>query len=89
MRSFAILAAALAFLMLAGCAREQVRDLGGGRLSVTACSEAGLTNPQVQAIHAADSYCSKYGQAAVVQRFEPQSCPRTSAAAIAAEFTCR
>jgi hypothetical protein len=90
MRWFVILAAELALLTLTGCAREQVRDLGGGRHSVTACSEAGLTNPQVQAVHAADHYCGKYGQAAVVQRFEPESCPSAAAsAAIAAEFICR
>jgi hypothetical protein len=90
MNRFAILAAQLALLTLAGCAREQVRDLGGGRHSITACSDAGLTNPQVQAVHAADHYCGKYGQAAVVQRFEPESCPGAAAsAAIAAEFTCR
>jgi hypothetical protein len=90
MRWFAILAAELALLALAGCARDRVKDLGGGRHSITACSEAGLTNPQVQVVRAADNYCGKYGQAAVVQRFEPESCPSAAAsAAIAAEFICR
>jgi hypothetical protein len=74
---------------LAGCAGEQVRDLGGGKHSVSACSDSGLTNPQVNAVRAADHYCGKFDQVSVVERFEPDTCPTPATSAMAVVFTCR
>ena len=76
-------------LMLAGCGSEPVKDLGGGHHSVSACSDAGVTNPQVRAVAAADRYCHKFGEAAVVDRFDEEVCSRPSTTATAAVFTCR
>jgi hypothetical protein len=74
---------------LAGCAGDQVKDLGGGKHSVSACSESGLTNPQVQAVRAADNYCGKFDQVSVVERFEPDACPKPATSAMAVVFSCR
>jgi len=74
---------------LGGCAGDQVKDLGGGQHSVSACSESGLTNPQVKAVRAADNYCGKFDQVSVVERFEPDTCPKPATSAMAVVFTCR
>jgi hypothetical protein len=86
---FAILQVLVALTMV-GCSHSQVRDLGGGAHSITACSDAGVTNPQVLALHSADKYCAKFGQAAAVRKFDSTSCPSsTISSAISAEFTCK
>ena len=74
---------------LAGCAGDQVKDLGGGKHSVSACSDSGLTNPQVNAVRAADHYCGRFDQAPVVERFEPDTCPTPATSAMAVVFSCR
>jgi hypothetical protein len=80
----------LVALAVLGCSHDQVRDLGGGTHSITACSEAGITNPQVLALRSADKYCAKFGQAAAVQGFNSTVCPSsTLSSAISAEFTCK
>lgn len=79
----------IVLLLLAGCAGEQTEDLGGGKYTVSACSDAGLTNPQVGAVRAADRYCGKFGEAAVVERFDEQSCGKPATAATAVVFSCR
>jgi len=89
MRCVAIIAAEFALLTLAGCAGDPVKDLGGGRHSIIACSDLGVTNPQVKAVRGAQKYCERYGQMAVVQEFDSDSCPKEGTTAVAAEFTCR
>ncbi|HYC09238.1 MAG TPA: hypothetical protein VEC10_06330 [Steroidobacteraceae bacterium] len=74
---------------LAGCAGDQVKDLGAGKHSVSACSDSGLTNPQVNAVRAADHYCGKFDQVSVVERFEPDTCPTPATSAMAVVFSCR
>jgi hypothetical protein len=76
-------------LVLAGCGGDRVKDLGGGRHSVTACSEADLTNPQVKASQAADRFCRKSGQSAVVEKLDEVNCPTAAAAATTVVFACR
>jgi hypothetical protein len=90
-RPFAVAIGGTALLLwtLAGCAGGQVKDLGGGQHSVSACSESGLTNPQVNAVRAADQYCGKFDQMSVVERFEPDTCPKPATSALAVVFTCR
>jgi len=83
-----IAGAAFALLTLAGCAASQVKDLGDGKRSISACSDAGLTNPQVKAVQAADGYCGHFGQVAVVDRFDEGSCGKQSTSATLI-FTCR
>jgi hypothetical protein len=85
----AIITGAFLLCALAGCAGDQVKDLGGGKHSVSACSESGLTNPQVKAVRAADNYCGKFDQVSVVERFEPDTCPKPASSAMAVVFTCR
>jgi hypothetical protein len=89
MRWIAVIGAELVVLALAGCAGDQIKELGGGRHSVSACSDSGLTNPQVKAVQAADKYCGKFGQMAVVQKFDADSCAKAATTAVTAEFTCR
>jgi len=84
-----LISMALLLWMLAGCAGDQVKDLGDGKHSVSACSESGLTNPQVNAVRAADHYCGKFDQVSVVERFEPDTCPTPATSAMAVVFTCR
>jgi len=72
-----------------GCAGDPVKDLGGGKHSVSACSDSGLTNPQVNAVRAADHYCGKFDQVSVVERFEPDTCPTPATSAMAVVFRCR
>ena len=80
----------LVALTIVGCAHDQVRDLGGGTHSITACSDAGVTNPQVMAVRAADKYCARFGQSAAVQKLDSKACPNsTMSSAISAEFTCK
>lgn len=85
----AIVTAAFLLWAFAGCAGDQVKDLGSGKHSVSACSESGLTNPQVKAVRAADNYCGKFDQVSVVERFEPDTCPKPATSAMAVVFTCR
>jgi len=80
---------AAVLLALAGCAGDRVKDLGGGRHSVTVCSEADLTNPQVKAAQAADKFCRKSSQTAVVEKLDDVTCPTAAAAAITVVFACR
>jgi len=88
-RIFPILEVLVA-LTIVGCAHDQVRDLGGGTHSITACSDGGITNPQVTALRAADKYCAKFGQSAAVRKLDSKSCPDSAmSSAISAEFTCR
>jgi len=83
------IAAAFLLATLAGCAGSPVKDLGGGKHSVSACSDSGLTNPQVNAVRAADDYCGKFNEVSVVDRFEPEACAKGSTAATAVIFSCR
>ena len=76
-------------LALAACGGERVKDLGDGRHSVTVCSEANLTNPQVKASQVADRFCRKSGEAAVVEKMDDVTCPSAAAAATAVVFACR
>jgi hypothetical protein len=76
-------------LVLAGCGGERVKDLGGGRHSVTVCSEANLTNPQVKASQVADKFCLKSGESAVVEKLDEVTCPTAAAAATTVVFACR
>ena len=85
----AIVSTGLLLAALAGCAGDQVRDLGGGKHSVSACSDSGLTNPQVNAVRAADHYCGKFDQVSVVERFEPDTCQTPATSAMAVVFSCR
>jgi hypothetical protein len=85
----AIVSTGLLLVVLAGCSGDQVRDLGGGKHSVSACSDSGLTNPQVNAVRAADHYCGKFDQVSVVERFEPDTCPTPATSAMAVVFSCR
>jgi hypothetical protein len=78
-----------ALLVLAACGGDRVKDLGGGRHSVTVCSEANLTNPQVTASRAADRFCGKSGQTPVVERLDEVNCPTAPAAATTVVFACR
>jgi len=84
-----VIGAGLPLSMLTGCAGTKVKDLGDGQHSVSACSDSGLTNPQVTAVRAADNYCGKFGQVSVVERFEPDRCPTAATSATALVFTCR
>ncbi|HTT36330.1 MAG TPA: hypothetical protein VLV29_08660 [Steroidobacteraceae bacterium] len=85
----AVVSTGLLLGALAGCAGGQVKDLGGGKHSVSACSDSGLTNPQVNAVRAADHYCGKFDQVSVVERFEPDTCPTPATSAMAVVFSCR
>jgi hypothetical protein len=87
--TIALSGGALVLSTLAGCAGSQVKDLGGGQHSISACSDSGLTNPQVKAVRAADNYCGKFDQVSVVDRFEPETCPKGATAATAVVFSCR
>lgn len=79
----------IVLLTLAGCASDHVKDLGGGQHSITVCSDADLTNPQVKAAHAADKFCRKSGEAAVVDRLDDGSCAKGATAATTVVFACR
>ena len=76
-------------LVLAGCAGDRVKDLGGGTHSVTVCSDAGLTNPQVQASQAADRFCHKSGETAAVVKLDEVTCPTAATVATTVVFACR
>jgi hypothetical protein len=76
-------------LMLGGCAGERVKGLGDGMHSVTACSDDHITNSQVAAIRAANQYCERTGQEAVVETFDDQTCPKTDMSTTRVVFACR
>jgi hypothetical protein len=76
-------------LVLAGCAGDRVKDLGGGTHSLTVCSDAGLTNPQVQASQAADRFCRKTGETAAVVKLDEVTCPTAATVATTVVFACR
>ena len=76
-------------LILGGCAGERVKDLGDGMHSVTACSDDHITNSQVAATRAADSYCEKSGKEAVVDTFDDQACPKANMSTTRVVFACR
>jgi hypothetical protein len=76
-------------LALGSCGGDPVKDLGGGKHSVTVCSDADLTNPQVKATQAADKFCRKSGEAAVVEKLDEVSCPKAAAAATTVVCMCR
>jgi hypothetical protein len=79
----------LALMMLAACSGERVKNLGDGLHSINACSDDALINPQVTATKAADKYCEKSGQEAVVSTFDTQACPKSDTSATRVVFACR
>jgi hypothetical protein len=76
-------------LTLTACSTQKVTNLGDGLHSVSACSEDALINPQVTATRAADKYCEKTGQEAVVTNFDTQACPRSDVSTTRVVFACR
>ena len=76
-------------LALTGCAGEHVKNLGAGMHSVSACSDDRITNSQVVATRAANRYCEKSGQEAVVTNFDNETCPESEASTTRVVFACR
>jgi hypothetical protein len=79
----------LPLLMLAACASEPVQNLGNGLHSVSACSADMITNSQVTATRAANQYCEKTGQEAVVDTFDDDKCPKSDLSTTRVVFACR
>jgi hypothetical protein len=58
-------------LLLVGCAHVPVQDLGDGRHSLSAVSKSGgYEGARAEAADAADEYCERSGQQAVIESFE-------------------
>jgi hypothetical protein len=83
------LALSIAIVAVCGCAHNSVSDLGNGRHSVVDSSARGATYARAGALEAANAYCARYGQKAVVERFDDDRVPDALEASSSVVFRCR